>query len=506
MIRPVYALAVLGISLLSAGLAHSSELPIPYNPVEYKKFGNSYNWTPLTGATPSAGSVSFPGRSTISTVEPKINTYQQLPFDKRVNVPDTSKIKITSPITKVSFGKAFVKGAKIMTPIGAIVTVAELANYLKDIGLDEVTNTEDGLSAKIEGQTDEIEVSDGYYYYYSSDSGRYSNPRSACVDASKTRDRTFSNGQVLSTVASEYMPRMPNNNYQYAYCYSQAYLDGVRSTTFDFTFNIYRKSDPSCPVGWYIDGGKCTKEIPARYLTEQEILDRIASSSGWPSSAAGAAKSLLNRGVSIETGTPIVSGPSSIPGSSTTTTQSVNLVPGTNTPAAPGSTNTEPGTMTTNTTTTNNVTYNNNTATTSSTTNTVTNITNNVTNITITDIKTETKENKESDEKEEDTPNDTPLGDIPDLYEQKYPDGIAGVLNTKFDELKASPLFSLPSMIMPSLPSTGSCPSWQLDFSLSSWAPLGVHTVEAPCWVWDFGKVVVIISALLLARRLIFGG
>ncbi len=199
----------------------------------------------------------------------------------------------------------------------------------------------------------------------------------------------------------------------------------------------------------------------------------------------------------------MVSGPSSVLGEKTTTSDPVSLVKGTNTPAATGATDTDPGTKTTTKTETKNATYSGPNVTTSTTTTTVTNITNNVTNITITETTTETKEN---DKEQEDPPVDTPLGDIPELYKQKYPDGIAGVLNTKFDELKGTPLFRLPTLLMPSLPSSGSCPSWQLDLNLASWADMGTQTVQAPCWVWDFGKVVVIISALLLARRLIFGG
>lgn len=110
-------------------------------------------------------------------------------------------------------------------------------------------------------------------------------------------------------------------------------------------------------------------------------------------------------------------------------------------------------------------------------------------------------------DREDDTPpTDTPLGDIPELYKKKYPEGISGVVTLKIEQLRATPLFRLPSLLMPNLPDSGTCPSWQVNLSLAGWANMGTHTVQAPCMVWDFGKVVIIVSALLLARRLIFGG
>lgn len=100
---------------------------------------------------------------------------------------------------------------------------------------------------------------------------------------------------------------------------------------------------------------------------------------------------------------------------------------------------------------------------------------------------------------------DKPLPDQPKLYEPKYPDGITGVWNSKLQEIKATPLFNLAPSLLPNV-SAGTCPSWKVDLSIDGWTNAGLQDLSPPCWVWDVAKLVIIASALLLARRLIFGG
>lgn len=104
-----------------------------------------------------------------------------------------------------------------------------------------------------------------------------------------------------------------------------------------------------------------------------------------------------------------------------------------------------------------------------------------------------------------DSASDTPLPDQPKLYTPKYPDGLIGVWTAKKAALMTSPLLNLVSGLMPSVPDGGSCPTWMLSLDVGI-ADFGVHDVAPPCWIWGFAKVVVIVSALLLARALIFGG
>lgn len=104
---------------------------------------------------------------------------------------------------------------------------------------------------------------------------------------------------------------------------------------------------------------------------------------------------------------------------------------------------------------------------------------------------------------------DTP-GEFPEygtLYEKKYPDGVTGVLNDKWAAMKATPIGSLASQLAPTtLPSSGTCPSFSFGSNIGPGMPFGGGSFAPPCYVWDFIRVVFLISSLLLARRLIFGG
>lgn len=91
------------------------------------------------------------------------------------------------------------------------------------------------------------------------------------------------------------------------------------------------------------------------------------------------------------------------------------------------------------------------------------------------------------------------------FWEKKYPDGLSGVLNQKMSAMKNTPLGHLVDDLVPSLPNGGTCPSF--NFSMATGiANFGTHTLAPPCYVWDFIRIVMLIGAGLLARRLIFGG
>jgi hypothetical protein len=95
---------------------------------------------------------------------------------------------------------------------------------------------------------------------------------------------------------------------------------------------------------------------------------------------------------------------------------------------------------------------------------------------------------------------DTPFPSIPKLYEPVYPDGISGVWDDKKSELEQTSLFTVLPALLPSL-GDGGCPSWSLPSFYG-----GSLDASIPCSVWVFLRLVIIITALLLARRLIFGG
>lgn len=98
------------------------------------------------------------------------------------------------------------------------------------------------------------------------------------------------------------------------------------------------------------------------------------------------------------------------------------------------------------------------------------------------------------------------LGGVPSLYERTYPDGLVGVWNDRIADIKATPIFGLSAVFTPTGVSGGSCPSWTFNANIGSHMNFGSGSISPPCWIWPAIKAIVIISALLLARRLIFGG
>lgn len=222
--------------------------------------------------------------------------------------------------------------------------------------------------------------------------------------------------------------------------------------------------------------------------TPQALEDAIQAKNDWqPSSAL--ARSLVDAikaGELVQSAPESVTGPASTPGSSSTTTDAVN---GTTTTTTNTFNHVYDGAKVTTTLTTTNLTINSSTGA----------VVSNTTTTTIPVM-------PETDPDDEDgTPTDTALPGQPELYEPEYPEGLKGVWNAKKAQLQDVPLLNLLEDLMPAVAGSGTCPSWSLDLDLYI-ADYGAHLVQVPCWIWDFGKVVIICSALLLSRRLIFGG
>lgn len=100
---------------------------------------------------------------------------------------------------------------------------------------------------------------------------------------------------------------------------------------------------------------------------------------------------------------------------------------------------------------------------------------------------------------------DSALPGKPTLYTAKYPNGIAGVWADKKTALMATPLLGLTSSMMPNIPAGMAGPSFSVPVAFLG-HDFGVYQVGLPDNVWQFLKWCVIITALFLARGLIFGG
>lgn len=144
------------------------------------------------------------------------------------------------------------------------------------------------------------------------------------------------------------------------------------------------------PNGWFDGVSGYLNTVPTDGEPRPATVDEVASHVEKPSApplTAPVVESAIKTGVDPFGGTdptPQVSGPASVPGEKSTTTEQIRVKPGTTTPAQPGEAS-EPATRTTTTTTTTNINYNDNKVTSNVTNQTITNITNNVTNQTTTE-------------------------------------------------------------------------------------------------------------------------
>lgn len=92
------------------------------------------------------------------------------------------------------------------------------------------------------------------------------------------------------------------------------------------------------------------------------------------------------------------------------------------------------------------------------------------------------------------------------LYVPKYPDGPVKLWADKSAHLKTSGLGALASNLMPKVADGGTAPSWVVDFDFGPLGNLGSRDLAPEPWVWGVIRAITILSALILARRLIFGG
>lgn len=204
-----------------------------------------------------------------------------------------------------------------------------------------------------------------------------------------------------------------------------------------------------------------------------------------------ALKELIDKGGQVEVSPPTLSGPASSPVSTSQSTSITNTTNG-------------PVTITSTTTNVTNYTYNGSTVTASQVTNTTKK---DAAGNTIESTTTSTPpEQTASSDTTEGSPSDTPLPPVPDLYVRKYPDGMEGIWNQYKDQLKNTQFMQLIGKLMPTVADGGTCPAWPMNLSMAAWADYGTHDVAPPCWIWDAAAAVLVVSALLLARRLVFGG
>ncbi|MEQ6471600.1 hypothetical protein [Comamonas sp. wu1-DMT] len=100
----------------------------------------------------------------------------------------------------------------------------------------------------------------------------------------------------------------------------------------------------------------------------------------------------------------------------------------------------------------------------------------------------------------------TGAGEFGNLYEPKYPQGPVEVWKQSSAGIKNSGLGSLAMALMPKIGDGGSAPVWIVDFNFWPLGDMGTHDISPPLWLWAALMSITILTALVTARRLIFGG
>jgi hypothetical protein len=100
--------------------------------------------------------------------------------------------------------------------------------------------------------------------------------------------------------------------------------------------------------------------------------------------------------------------------------------------------------------------------------------------------------------------NDSPFPEITPFYEQKYPDGLSGVWNQAKADIDNSSFMRFLSSFIPSF--SGSCPTFGLNFAIGNMANFGSLDFQSLCYVFDFVKIILLVTAVFAARQLTFGG
>ena len=262
------------------------------------------------------------------------------------------------------------------------------------------------------------------------------------------------------------------------------------------TFYVYRAANNGyCPEDYTLMQGVCISPAERRPATDSEIEDAIRDEIVSKQRGSDLLRRLVENGYTPDVDSATGTGPTTIPGTSTTSTTS-----------GPG------GNTTVVTNTTHNVTYNTNTTnntTTVTITNNVTTTTTHPDGTTTTETTTETPPESGQETQEEQytlTYSPSAMPEVPDFYEQKYPDGFAGAWDEFRGRVAASSLAGFINGIGAGLPGGGTCPSWSMSLNMGAMGNFGTFVLEPPCVIWPFIKAVMILSALFVARRLVVGG
>ncbi|BAN48601.1 hypothetical protein [Metapseudomonas resinovorans] len=277
----------------------------------------------------------------------------------------------------------------------------------------------------------------------------------------------------------------------------------LQSTGGPFLMSINRFG--TCTAPYVLDGDQCRRESGTTKVDLQESdyasLDPVITAA-----TAGFIRDILQQSCEgslnpqgcyddlQKQAPPAVSGPASVAGPASSTTGTYTKPDGT------------PGTTSSTTTTNYNIRYGDNYFDYDTVTNTA-NYKDGVKDSeeSTTDSGTP-EENPEEDNPEEEQYSfqDSDLPEIEPFYEQKYPDGMQGVWSDAKADFENSEFVSFMQSFVPSF--SGSCPSWSMNFAIGALANFGTIPFQSLCYIFDFIKVIMLVTAVFTCRAIIFGG
>lgn len=133
-------------------------------------------------------------------------------------------------------------------------------------------------------------------------------------------------------------------------------------------------------------------------------------------------------------------------------------------------------------------------------------ITWNVTNNTTTTVTNNTTGQTSTSTDQEDAPiqfNDSAMPDVPQLYTQKYPDGLAGVWRDNKPDISNTAFYNGVKTMFPTF-GAGQCPVWRMSFNLGAAGNFGSGDLTVPCWIFQALGLVILATAAFTARKIIF--
>jgi hypothetical protein len=86
-----------------------------------------------------------------------------------------------------------------------------------------------------------------------------------------------------------------------------------------------------------------------------------------------------------------------------------------------------------------------------------------------------------------------------------YPDGVGGIFTTFINNVSSGPFMAILNPLK-TLPDNGSAPIWSMNFDIGVMGNYGTQSFEVPMLVWAFVRFCILFTAVMLVRKLIFGG